>query len=60
MEEMPETWKILESKEPADCKIFRVREDLSVNSKGKEANFYVIENPDWVNVFALTKENQVV
>lgn len=60
MEESPETWKIIESKQLADCKIFKVREDLSESSEGKESKFYVIENPNWVNVLAITKENQVV
>lgn len=54
-----EIWKKLESKEIADCKVFKVRENLSENSD-KTAKFYVIENPDWVNVIALTKDEKVV
>lgn len=60
MEETPETWKVKESKQLVDCKIFRVREDSSESSEGKESNFYVIENPNWANVLALTDDNKVI
>ncbi len=56
---MPEIWKRIESRQVADCRVFTVREDLSANGD-KVGTFYVIENPDWVNVIALTKENNVV
>lgn len=59
MSEMPETWKRTESHRVADCRVFSVREDRSVNGD-KSGTFYVIENPDWVNVIALTKERNVV
>ncbi len=59
MSERVETWKTVESKEIADCRIFKVREDHSKNG-AKEGKFYVIENPDWVNVVALTKNYDVV
>ncbi len=59
MSEMPETWKRTESHQVADCRVFTVREDRSV-SGDKSGTFYVIENPDWVNVIALTKERSVV
>lgn len=56
-----ETWKVIESKIIADCRVFDVREDLSENSvTGKKATFYVIENPDWINVIPITKDGQVV
>lgn len=46
MSETIETWKRKTSKEIADCRIFKVREDLSVNSEtGKEASVFVVENP---------------
>ncbi len=38
-----------------------MREDLSErDGDGKQSTFFVLENPDWVNVIALTKENEVV
>jgi len=57
----PDVWKRLESKKIADCRVFSVREDLSErDADGKHGTFFVVENPDWVNVIALTKENEVV
>jgi 8-oxo-dGTP pyrophosphatase MutT (NUDIX family) len=61
MTEKIHTWKVKESKEIANCRVFKVREDLSINNEtGKEHSFFIIENPSWVNVFAITKDNQVV
>lgn len=54
-----ETWETIESKALVDCRIFKVREDLMQNGD-KKGTFYIIENPDWVNVVALTKDNDVV
>ena len=59
MSESPERWERIASKQIADCRVFKVREDLCRNGE-REANFFVIENPDWVNIIALTKEMQVV
>lgn len=61
MSETVETWKRKSSKEIADCRVFKVREDFCEReSNGKESSFFVIENPDWVNVIALTKTGEVV
>ncbi|MDQ3748597.1 MAG: NUDIX hydrolase [Acidobacteriota bacterium] len=61
MIEQPETWTRTKTKEIADCRVFKVREDFCKReSDGAEHNFFVIENPDWVNVIALTKEKAVV
>lgn len=54
-----ETWETVETKEIADCRVFKVREDSARNGS-KHGKFYVIENPDWVNVIALTKDHKVV
>jgi ADP-ribose pyrophosphatase len=59
MDERPGRWETIASKQIADCRVFKVREDIA-RSEGREASFYVIENPDWVNVVALTKNNNVV
>lgn len=54
-------WKRIESKQIADCRVFTVREDLSEDSETKEkANFFIVENPDWVNIIALTEDEKVV
>jgi len=54
------TWERLESKEIADCRVFRVREDISQRTDGVRGTFYVLENPDWVNIIAVTKDEQVL
>jgi len=54
-----ETWETIESKELVNCRIFKVREDLMQNGD-KKGTFYIIENPDWVNVVAMTKDFDVV
>ncbi len=54
-------WKKIESKEIADCRVFKVHEVFCENSTTNEkANFYVIDNPDWVNIIALTEDEKVV
>ena len=60
MEADVETWERLESKEIADCRVFRVREDISQRTDGVRGTFFVLENPDWVNIIAITKDEQVV
>lgn len=61
MSPKPEEWKKISSREIADCRIFRVREDLNRRkSDQREAKFFVLENPDWVNIIALTKDKRVV
>ncbi len=56
-----EEWKRIDSEEIADCRVFKIRKDFCVNSETeKEASFFVIENPDWVNIIALTKDERVV
>ncbi len=61
MNEQPEIWKRTKSEQIADCRVFKVREDFCERSSDRrESTFFVIECPDWVNVIALTKENEVV
>ncbi len=61
MSEKPEIWKRKSTKQVADCRVFKVREDISTReSDALEHSFYVIESPDWVNVIAITNENKVL
>lgn len=61
MSETVETWKRKSSKQVADCRVFKVREDFCEReSDENEGSFFVIENPDWVNVIALTRNREVV
>ncbi len=54
-------WRRRASESLADCRVFQVRRDLSVNPRdGREHSFYVIEAADWINVIPLTPENEVV
>jgi len=54
-------WKRTKSEKIADCRVFTVRHDVSKRkSDGAEASFFVVENPDWVNVIALTEKSEVV
>ncbi|HYP54470.1 MAG TPA: NUDIX hydrolase [Pyrinomonadaceae bacterium] len=58
----PEAWRCARSEELADCRVFRVRRDWSVDPRdgGREHDFYVLEAPDWINVIPLTAEGEVV
>ncbi|MEQ1762334.1 MAG: NUDIX hydrolase [Pyrinomonadaceae bacterium] len=41
--------------------MFKVREDTCRrNSDGVESTFFVVENPDWANIVAVTKDREVV
>ncbi|MDQ3322677.1 MAG: NUDIX hydrolase [Acidobacteriota bacterium] len=61
MKSEPDIWKRKKSEKIADCRVFSVRRDVSEReSDGAEATFFVVENPDWVNVVALTEKRQVV
>src|SRR5205814_5167889 len=41
--------------------IFKVREDFAVHPvSGREGRYYVLENPDWVNMIALTRDAQLI
>jgi 8-oxo-dGTP pyrophosphatase MutT (NUDIX family) len=61
MLEQPEKWNRVGSEQIADCRVFTVREDICERaSDGAKHNFFVVENPDWANVIALTKERNVI
>jgi 8-oxo-dGTP pyrophosphatase MutT (NUDIX family) len=61
MKSEPDRWNRISSREIADCRVFRIREDVSRRDGDRtEHNFFVIENPDWVNIIALTKDDEVV
>ena len=61
MTEKAETWKRISSKQIADCRVFKVREDFCERESDKlKSTFFVIESPNWVNIIALTKTDEVV
>ncbi|HKS30323.1 MAG TPA: NUDIX hydrolase [Pyrinomonadaceae bacterium] len=54
-------WQRVSSERVADCRVFQVRRDISLNPRGgAERDFYCIEATDWVNVIPLTAANEVV
>ena len=54
-------WRRTRSETVADCRVFRVRRDLSVCPRtGREHDFYVLTAGDWSNVIPLTADNEVV
>lgn len=54
-------WEIKESERMADCRVFQIRRDRSINPRdGSEHDFYCIEAPDWINIVPLTKTGEVV
>jgi len=58
---MNQTWKPIQRQVVADHKIFRIRHDLyRRQTDGLTHEFVVLECPDWVNVVAVTKENQLL
>jgi len=61
MKNKPDVWNRTKSEIIADCRVFKVRKDhCTRENTEKESTFFVVENPDWVNVIALTKEKEVV
>jgi len=58
---MLKPWKRVGSKPAGDFKIFTIRSDRLVSPRTQqEHDFYVIDCVDWVNVIAVTAENQLV
>jgi 8-oxo-dGTP pyrophosphatase MutT (NUDIX family) len=58
---MPRSWKKLGSKPLGDFRIFQIRSDRSVSPRtGKEHDFFVIDSVNWVNVIAVTPEQELV
>ena len=58
---MVDHWKKIGSRQRADFRFFRVREDRSVSPRtGAEHDFIVMEMNHWVNVVAVTAEGRLV
>jgi 8-oxo-dGTP pyrophosphatase MutT (NUDIX family) len=57
----PSVWKRESSEQLADCRVFKVRRDVSADPRdGREHDFYVIEAPDWINVIPINASGEVV
>jgi len=58
---LPDVWPLLEEETLQDCRIFRVgRARCRSPRTGVPHDFYRIESVDWVNVVALTVDDDVV
>lgn len=54
-------WKKIRSVPTGDFHIFKIRTDTSINPRtGKEHDFIVLDCVDWVNVIAVTPDQQLV
>lgn len=57
----PQPWRIQSSEILADCRIFKVRKDVTVSPRtGQPHEMFVLEQPSWVNVIPLTPDDQVI
>ena len=58
---MIKPWKKISSKPVGDFRIFKIRSDTSVNPRtGKEHDFFILDSVNWVNVIAITPDQQLV
>jgi 8-oxo-dGTP pyrophosphatase MutT (NUDIX family) len=58
---MANRWKLLRSSACGNFRIFSVREDFYAHpDKDGERSFFVIETSNWVNVVAVTPEDEIV
>ena len=59
--EFPSRWDVLEDNLHADCRIFEVyKRRFRRQSDGVEGNFFVLDTNDWVNVLAITPNDELV
>ncbi len=57
----PAPWSVLQSTELADCRIFRLlSRRMRREHPEHEADFFLLDTPDWVNVVALTDDDELV
>jgi ADP-ribose pyrophosphatase len=58
---MIQPWKTIRSTSVGDFRIFKIRSDVKISPRtGKEHNFFVLESVDWVNIVAITPDQQLV
>lgn len=54
-------WKQIATQKLNDFRIFSVRSDTKISPRtGEQHDFYVIDSVNWVNVIAVTPENELV
>lgn len=58
---MNHSWKLVESIDISDHRVFRVRHDIyHFDPAGTTRDFVVLDSPDWINVVPLTDDGQMV
>jgi ADP-ribose pyrophosphatase len=58
---MIQPWEKIRSKISGDFRIFKIRTDTKISPRtGKEHDFYVLDSVNWVNVIAVTPNQQLV
>src|SRR6202162_4304139 len=58
---MIEPWRTIRSTPVGDFRIFTIRSDKKISPRtGKEHDFCIIDAVNWVNVIAVTPEQQLV
>lgn len=58
---MIEPWKKIGENKLGDFRIFSLRSDRKISPRtGKEHDFFIIDSVNWVNVIALTPQNELV
>ena len=58
--QIPSNWNVLADEQEADCRIFDVRRLRCRHPDGREGDFFVLDTSDWVNVVALTPEEDLI
>jgi ADP-ribose pyrophosphatase len=54
-------WKAIRSTPVGDFRIFKIRSDVKISPRtGREHDFYVLDSVNWVNVVAITPDQQLV
>lgn len=54
-------WKHIRSQDVGDFRIFKIRTETKLSPRtGKEHDFYIIDSVHWVNIVAVTTDQQVV
>ncbi len=57
----PAPWSVEDSEELFDCRIFSLlRRRMRREHPAAEADFYQLRSPDWVNIIALTDDDELV
>ena len=58
---MPKPWKHISSRLLAETRVFTVNAHTRISEEtSREAEFYVLDSTDWVNVVALTTDGELV